>query len=481
MTSAPPPNFLPLGKNPSVGWSPAYNPITDELWDAKERRVRDIHDEPAHLGEPLRSVLTKLLSTATQTTPSASAAKSTLQQFTPEQVGLLQAHYRYRGLGAEDHGAEQNSSAEPLLAFAADFTFMQGRRPKQEDRHLIVPDLKTSGKLLLQKPLAELRKKLDREGRKIARDNLDHLGSPLALFGVFDGHQGAECSEYVAKRLVPKLVLALASLPLDFDEDSLKTAFTKVFHEIDREWLLKYRTIPDGATAVVSLLMGERLVTAGLGDSRAVEMARNPTTNFVYSQAITNDHKPDDELEQKRVEQAGGKVIELGGVARVAHLDFEERSAKIKRLKAQGLGGQERDPVALAVSRSFGDRFFKEPHKLLSATPEVDVRNVAVNSGIMLSCDGIFDVMENEEVVKLMRKCWPAPRAACGAIVDEAYKRKSMDNLTCICVFFSAAKGEAGDGGARAEEGDTAGKKDDSDGGAEESDAKRRKLEHGAV
>jgi serine/threonine protein phosphatase PrpC len=55
-------------------------------------------------------------------------------------------------------------------------------------------------------------------------------------------------------------------------------------------------------------------------------------------------------------------------------------------------------PVALAVARSLGDRHFKIPNLLLSAEPDMEVRKVTNGSGLMLSCDGVFDVMRNEEV-----------------------------------------------------------------------------------
>lgn len=264
--------------------------------------------------------------------------------------------------------------------------------------------------------------------------SLAHFPSPCSLFGVFDGHQGALCSEYVCKRFVLKLVPALAKLsPVQVvssrhnkNEEQeqarkkfhaeLREMFRKVCHDVDAEWLQKFRTNPDGATAVVSLLFGDELATCWVGDSRAVMMMQQENNNKKQQEqeqpppitgcAITRDHKPEDPLEKQRVEANGGKVIELGGCSRVAHRDFEERTRRLKQLKAQGLGGgQEREPMALAVSRAFGDREFKvgissaNPNgnktmrgPLLSATPDVDIRTVAPYSGLMLSCDGVFDV-----------------------------------------------------------------------------------------
>eukprot|EP00392_Amoebophrya_sp_AT5.2_P017207 g17535.t1 len=247
---------------------------------------------------------------------------------------------------------------------------MQGRRPKQEDRHLIVKDLKHTASLLKSGSLA-------------------HFPSPCSLFGVFDGHQGALCSEYVCKRFVLKLVPALAKLspvlvPSRHNKNEeqeqarkkfhaeLREMFRKVCHDVDAEWLQKFRTNPDGATAVVSLLFGDELATCWVGDSRAVMMMQQENNNkkqheqeqpaAITGCAITRDHKPEDPLEKQRVEANGGKVIELGGCSR----------------------------VGISSANPNGNKTMRGP--LLSATPDVDIRTVAPYSGLMLSCDGVFDV-----------------------------------------------------------------------------------------
>jgi hypothetical protein len=40
---------------------------------------------------------------------------------------------------------------------------------------------------------------------------------------------------------------------------------------------------------------------------------------------VSKDHKPEDPAEEERVKKAGGKVIRMGGCARVAAMDFEEK------------------------------------------------------------------------------------------------------------------------------------------------------------
>ena len=55
----------------------------------------------------------------------------------------------------------------------------------------------------------------------------------------------------------------------------------------------------------------------------------------------------------------GGVVIELGGIWRCAHGDFEEKDKEYNRQQNSGLGVSMKPPLALAVSRAFGARQFK--------------------------------------------------------------------------------------------------------------------------
>jgi len=334
------------------------------------------------------------------------------------------------------------------ITFHVDSTFMQGRRPKQEDRHVMIKDLQLVGEKL--------------------KMPLDHLDTPAALFSVFDGHQGTACAEYCAKNFHMKLLPKLSANPGMWTDEMVKAAFTAAFAELDEDFLNKHRGIPDGCTAVIALLLGTRLFLAWVGDSRCVMMLADGK-----ALPLTRDHKP--EQEEERVEKAGGNVIKLGGCYRVAAADFDEKYKKIRQAKAQGLGTIAKDPVALAVSRSFGDREFKIPAPLLTAVPDVEILhlNPVTHKGIMLLCDGVFDVMNNDEVTAIMARNVGRPRAACGDVVNEAFTRGSEDNLTAICVFFEFPAGNEGDKSGKE------GAKITGFGGDSTPDQKRRKLDHG--
>merc|ERR1719464_62773 len=130
------------------------------------------------------------------------------------------------------------------------------------------------------------------------------------------------------------------------------------------------------------------------------------------------------------------------GFARVAHQGYEERLRELRRAQAQGLGTIGKEPVALDISRALGDREFKavSGKALLVPTPGVRVAKIdESHKFVALVCGGIPTVMTNADIVAeldLIREADPVVdvRASCGSLVQEAYNRGSVDNLTAILV-----------------------------------------------
>lgn len=63
-----------------------------------------------------------------------------------------------------------------------------------------------------------------------------------------------------------------------------------------------------GCTAVLALLHGRELIVANAGDSRCIMCRRGKAID------LSIDHKPEDDLERKRIEKAGGQVTADGRV-----------------------------------------------------------------------------------------------------------------------------------------------------------------------
>lgn len=181
--------------------------------------------------------------------------------------------------------------------------------------------------------------------------------------------------------------------------------------ELDR----KMRDLPavqsnedhSGTTAVFALVTPHHVIVGNIGDSRSV-LSVNRTTK-----PMSFDHKPTNPPEQARIEAANGSVA-------------------LSRVNGD-----------LAVSRALGDFSYKQMSHLpaeaqqVSPEPEFVVhRRTSEDQFITLCCDGIWDVMSNEEVVDFYSERLKGKSEAdvCCDLLDHCLEKKSRDNMTAIIV-----------------------------------------------
>ena len=188
------------------------------------------------------------------------------------------------------------------------------------------------------------------------------------LFCVFDGHAGAKCAA-MNKALIP--VLARKHM----NEQQTKVDFHTAFLELDSA--MRAKGLPDdsGSTAVCVLVTPTHVTCASVGDSRAV-LCRGGRAI-----ALSEDHKPENEAEKARIVAAGGHV------------------------ENNRVNGQ------LAMSRAIGDFSYKAnaalpPHEqLVIHVPDVVTHErTAEDSFVVVACDGIFDVLSNDDVIAFVHQ-----------------------------------------------------------------------------
>lgn len=162
--------------------------------------------------------------------------------------------------------------------------------------------------------------------------------------------------------------------------------------------LAEQKDLRDGTTAVAAYIRGGRLWVANVGDSRAV-LCRGGV-----AVPMSEDHRPDRESEQQRIEHKGGTVLHMGS------------------WRVEGV---------LAVTRAIGDKDLK---KCVTADPFIrDVELQEDDEVLVLATDGLWDFMSNQEVVDVAR-LHADPSVAAKALVDEAMTRGSGDNVTVLVV-----------------------------------------------
>ena len=197
-----------------------------------------------------------------------------------------------------------------------------------------------------------------------------------SFFGVFDGHAGPKVSQYCSQKILDQI---LEKLKEKDSEEAVKTAIYEGFLALDQN----IKDNPtwangedhSGTTAITVMISPTHIYLANCGDSRGI-ICSDGKLKF-----STEDHKPYLPDEKSRIEKAGGTVM------------------------MQRVNG------SLAVSRALGDFDYKRNNsikateQLVSPAPDVTVlsRDNDKDEFLLLACDGIYDVMSNEEVLSYVR------------------------------------------------------------------------------
>jgi len=259
--------------------------------------------------------------------------------------------------------------------------------------------------------------------------------------------------------MTPKEAKAAMERRYRFVEDPkhVSQALSRSFDMVSKRVLSSTYLDLEGSTAVVVCVCEDNIVTANLGDSRAI-LCRG-------SKAIplTVDHKPDSATEKKRIEDLGGRVRWHGYLGP-------------DRLPVPGMGAY-RINGNLAVSRALGDRL-ERPY--VSSEPDIVVHPMNKNEDrfVVLASDGLWDVMTSQDVVDFVKQIMsmgtsasasaaspPSARSRMTAVVpsflssssktdvirneidkrqenmaqflvEEALRRGSADNITAIVVWL---------------------------------------------
>jgi len=221
------------------------------------------------------------------------------------------------------------------------------------------------------------------------------------FFGVYDGHGGDKVSSFLKDKLHVFFGKA---------RGSLQKKFERAFEQAD---YISQNSFKDGSTAVVVYIdKNNRVHLAWVGDSRAVLESNGSVA------LATQDHKPDRSDEKQRIEKAGGEVLKHG-VWRVN---------------------------GLAVSRSIGDVSLKKMGVgQIIATPEyAQMQLTADNHFLILASDGLWDVMSNEDCVKMVRAALSKNKSLdviAEGLAREAIKQASGDNITVSVIQFDWSSG----------------------------------------
>ena len=257
----------------------------------------------------------------------------------------------------------------------------------------------------------------------------------LSYFGIFDGHCGITCSEYLKKNL-HKVIFNNEFFP----SNPIK-AIEYSFNKIEEDFYLHNDKSESGSCALICLFIDDMCYIANCGDSRAI-LSNNNGKKY---RILTNDHNLNNENEKKRIEN-NGSLIYQEKIPLNQYIVNEKNNVNfINNNNIYLLGPYRINPGGLSITRSIGDFSSKIlsyggiPNTVIS-TPEIISYKINHNCDfIIMGSDGIFNVLKNMEIVNIICEIKDNKKEylkSADLIVKNALKRNSTDNLSCIVIFF---------------------------------------------
>ncbi len=312
------------------------------------------------------------------------------------------AYSSLSSLSEETKSEETNNNAvppppkhDPKQSVCCGAASLTGKRSSNEDEHVTISELKFP----------------------IASSQGLSLPGFLSFFAVYDGHNGKEASAFAAQNL-HSLLLKSKHFPHDIPK-----ALTRAFLETER--LILKEEFVAGTTAVVAVIDGNDLHVAHVGDSRAMLCHNGEAICLTIDH---NAHTNDEEFYRlpKRA-QCLYRNPRTNHIRRYVKYIFPDGSL-----------------LGLAVTRALGDKLFKDAKLGVRADPDVCSRTLdEAMPFLVLACDGVFDVMSNDQVIDFVGNILrehSCPMMASKALVECAIKRGSTDNVTAVVVTFDGEK-----------------------------------------
>ena len=275
--------------------------------------------------------------------------------------------------------------------------------------------------------------RINMEDAHIAQFN---IAKDTHIFGVFDGHGGHEVAKFVTNHFVDEL-LKNASFKNAAYEKALSETFLRMDEILKTPEGRKELTAIQlgdskghasseaesyaGCTAVVALIVQNTVYVANAGDSRCVLAKKNEAV------PLTEDHKPDNDEERRRIEKAGGGV-------------YEGR-----------INGR------LNLSRALGDFDYKSNHdlahheQLVIAVPDIRVQQLSPDDEfLVLGCDGIWECLLPKQICDFISAKVNDGKKLTASIEElldfilakdtQSGQGYGLDNMTCIVVKIKNLK-----------------------------------------
>ncbi len=253
--------------------------------------------------------------------------------------------------------------------------------------------------------------------------------------GVCDGH--GQFGHDISSFLVMNLPLVLGNFLRIFnikdisniDNATIFPIVASSFKQVNKNLSLENNidTTLSGSTCVSLIYTPKKVFCINIGDSRCI-IGKFDGKKW-KPKNLSNDHKPDLEIEKDR-------IIKSGGIIR----PMREEDGEF--IGPQRIWVKDANLPGLAMSRSFGDEV---AHQIgVSTDPEIiEYELHEEDKFIILASDGIWEFMSNQEVVDIVKDYYINEN--CKGAIKHLYKESCnkwieeenlIDDITLIIVFF---------------------------------------------
>ncbi|KAJ5661218.1 uncharacterized protein N7484_000590 [Penicillium longicatenatum] len=264
----------------------------------------------------------------------------------------------------------------------------------------------------------------------------------LVFLAIYDGHGSAWVAEHASKKLHHLLAKRPELKKGDYgaalkaavaDEDAL---LLEAFKHDSAEPATSGST---AAVCLVNLTQGE-LIVSNLGDSHVILAERDPKTERPYHiRRLTEEHKPEEPRERRRIEEAGGEVAMRSGIARLGSLNMSRALGDLQ-YKNPVKERQDSNPwpgVRRGSSSSAGDLLSNDPFTS-RRTLQADRRYLLV-----IVSDGVSDSTEDAALIQHVMNLAMRGRRASEVAQEVATKytrHERSDNASCVVAMLDGQR-----------------------------------------
>ena len=271
-------------------------------------------------------------------------------------------------------------------------------------------------------------------------ENINNIKN-FNIYILCDGH--GRDGHYVSKYITENIISMISSHSLKIFHKNIEEIYNAliknnyqlikdIFSQIDICLSLQkdFDTVKSGCTCILILQIGSKIISANIGDSRAILVYSNSQNLFkTKTFPLSLDSKPDLPSELKRIINCGGEV----------HKNINKKGEYVGPMRVFARG---KDFPGLAMSRSFGD-FQSKQYGVINEPTFVEYCLDENCRYIVICSDGVWDFIDNDNVVKIGNRHYlnNNPEGFCLEILEKAsywWQKEDIviDDITALIVFF---------------------------------------------